>query len=57
MAQYQHLGVYSDWVDEAMRQGPLYPPAAPGRETRARLRDRAPVVPPLQPIQKPVHQE
>ena len=36
---YQHLGIYSDWVDEARRQGPLYPLAAPGRETRVRLRD------------------
>jgi dienelactone hydrolase len=35
---YQHLGIFSDWVDEARRQGPLYPMAAPGRETRARLR-------------------
>lgn len=35
---YQHLGIFSDWVDEARRQGPLYPVAAPGRETRARLR-------------------
>jgi dienelactone hydrolase len=36
---YQDLGIYSDWVDEARRQGPLYPMAAPGRETRARLRE------------------
>jgi dienelactone hydrolase len=36
---YQHLGIFSDWVDEARRQGPLYPHAAPGPETRARLRD------------------
>ncbi len=36
---YQHLGIFSDWVDEARRQGPLYPTAAPGRETRARLRE------------------
>jgi dienelactone hydrolase len=36
---YQHLGIYSDWVDEARRQGPLYPVAGPGRETRARLRE------------------
>jgi dienelactone hydrolase len=35
---YQHLGIFSDWVDEARRQGPLYPLAAPGPETRARLR-------------------
>ncbi len=36
---YQHLGIFSDWVDEARRQAPLYPLAAPGRETRARLRE------------------
>lgn len=39
MTIYQDLGVFSDWVDEARRQGPLYPLAAPGRETRARLRE------------------
>ncbi len=39
MGDYRHLGIYSDWVDEARRQGPLYPLAAPGPETRARLRD------------------
>jgi dienelactone hydrolase len=36
---YQHLGIYSDWVDEARRQTPLYPLAAPGPQTRAALRD------------------
>jgi dienelactone hydrolase len=36
---YQDLGVFSDWVDEARRQGPLYPLAGPGRETRSRLRE------------------
>ena len=36
---YQHLGIFSDWVDEARRHGPLYPVAAPGQETRARLRE------------------
>ena len=36
---YQHLGVYSDWVEEAYRQRELYPPAAPGRETQARVRE------------------
>jgi len=39
MTTYQDLGIFSDWVDEARRQGPLYPVAAPGRETRARLRE------------------
>ncbi len=28
---YQHLGVYSDWVDAAQRQAPLFPIAAAGR--------------------------
>ena len=36
---YQHLGVYSDWVEEAYRQRELFPPAAPGRETQARVRE------------------
>ncbi len=39
MTMYQHLGIYSDWVAEARRQGPLYPLAVPGRETRRRLRE------------------
>src|SRR5512136_2091779 len=37
--RYQHLGVFSDWVDEARRQQPLYPLAAPGVETQRRLRE------------------
>jgi dienelactone hydrolase len=37
--QYQHLGIYSDWVAEAHRQHPLYPSAAPGPETQQRLRE------------------
>jgi dienelactone hydrolase len=37
--EYLHLGVYSDWVEEARRQGPLYPPAAPGPETQRRVRE------------------
>ncbi len=36
---YQHLGVYSDWVDVANRQQPLYPLAAPGPATQARVRE------------------
>ena len=36
---YQHLGVFSDWVDEALRQQPLYPVAKPGIETQTRLRE------------------
>jgi hypothetical protein len=36
---YQHLGVYSDWVDVARRQQTLYPAAAPGPATQARVRE------------------
>jgi dienelactone hydrolase len=36
---YRHLGVYSDWVDAAWRQGPLFPVAAPGKFTRQRVRE------------------
>jgi dienelactone hydrolase len=36
---YQHLGAFSDWVTAAHRQQPLYPIAAPGPETQARLRE------------------
>jgi dienelactone hydrolase len=40
MAQtYRQLGIFSDWVDEARRQGPLYPEAAPGRETQRLVRE------------------
>ncbi len=40
MAQsYRHLGIFSDWVDEARRQGPLFPVAAPGRATQQRVRE------------------
>lgn len=35
---YQHLGVYSDLVEEARRQGPLHPLAAPGPQTQALVR-------------------
>jgi dienelactone hydrolase len=34
---YQHLGIFSDWVEEARRQRGLFGPALPGRETRGRL--------------------
>jgi dienelactone hydrolase len=37
--RFQHLGIYSDWVDEARRQGPLYPLAAPGLETQRKVRE------------------
>jgi dienelactone hydrolase len=36
---YPHLGPFSDWVDEAHRQRPLYPAALPGPETQTRVRD------------------
>lgn len=36
---YQQLGDFSDWVDEARRQGALFPVAPPGPTTQARLRD------------------
>jgi len=34
-----HLGVYSDLVDEAHRQQPLYPLAAPGPDTQRKVRE------------------
>jgi dienelactone hydrolase len=37
--QYQHLGVYSDWVQFAREQQPLYPTAKPGAETQRRVRE------------------
>ncbi len=30
--QYQHLGIFSDWVTEAKKKADLYPEANPGRE-------------------------
>jgi dienelactone hydrolase len=39
LTHYQHLGVYSDWVDAARQQQPLYPQAAPGPATQARVRE------------------
>ena len=36
---YQHLGVFSDWVQAAREQQPLFPAAAPGRETQQRVRE------------------
>src|SRR5438270_9594902 len=38
-SHYQHLGVYSDWVDAAGQQQPLFPAAPPGPATQARLRE------------------
>jgi len=37
--QYQHLGIFSDWVAAAHRQHPLYQTAAPGPQTRELIRD------------------
>ncbi len=39
MTTYTHLGIYSDLVDAAQRQQPLYPLARPGRETQERVRE------------------
>lgn len=36
---YQHLGVYSDWIDAANRQQTLFPKAAPGPQTQAHVRE------------------
>ncbi len=36
---YQHLGVYSDWVEAARAQQSLYPVAPPGLETQSRFRE------------------
>jgi len=37
--QYQHLGIFSDWVEAAKRRCRLYPLAEPGSETRHKLRE------------------
>jgi dienelactone hydrolase len=37
--QYQHLGIFSDWVQAARRQQPLFPVAPPGPETQWRVRE------------------
>jgi hypothetical protein len=36
--EYQHLGIYSDWVAEAKRQADLFPLAMPGPETQRLVR-------------------
>jgi dienelactone hydrolase len=36
---YQHLGIFSDWVEAAKQQGSLYRLAEPGPETRGKLRE------------------
>lgn len=35
---YQHLGIFSDWVEAARLQQPLFPLAKPGKETQAQVR-------------------
>ena len=37
--QYQHLGIFSDWVDAAQRQQVLYPMTNPGPQTQALIRE------------------
>lgn len=39
MNHFEHLGPYSDWVDEARRHGPVFPLAAPGADSQARVRE------------------
>ena len=36
---YTHLGIYSDWVAEAGKQGEVFPIARPGMETQRRVRE------------------
>lgn len=37
--QYHDLGIFSDWVDVAVAQQPLFPIAAPGLATQQRVRE------------------
>ncbi|HEX7435029.1 MAG TPA: hypothetical protein VF326_15365 [Anaerolineaceae bacterium] len=37
-SHYKHLGIFSDLVDEANRQGNVFPSASPGMETRERIK-------------------
>jgi len=37
--RYQHLGEFSDLVEAALRQQPLFPQADPGLETQARVKE------------------
>lgn len=39
MTTYQHLDVFSDWVEAARAQQALYPLARPGKQTRQRVRE------------------
>jgi len=36
---YRHLGIFSDIVLEAKRQGDILPPARPGVETQSKVRE------------------
>jgi dienelactone hydrolase len=36
---YQHLGIYSDLVEDARRQNPIYPLAVPGIATQQKVRE------------------
>jgi dienelactone hydrolase len=36
---YENLGIFSDWVEEAYRQTPLFPLASPGSATQAKVRE------------------
>jgi dienelactone hydrolase len=36
---YQHLGIYSDLVDDARRQAPVFPLAVPGTATQNKVRE------------------
>src|SRR3972149_7116530 len=36
---YQHLGIYSDWVENARRQGLVLPLAIPGSATQQKVRE------------------
>jgi dienelactone hydrolase len=38
-APFEHLGIYSDWVSAADEHGHIHPIAAPGAETRNRIRE------------------
>ena len=35
----RYLGIYSDWIDAARAQGPLFPVAPPGPATQQRVRE------------------
>jgi hypothetical protein len=39
MARYQHLGIFSDWVEAARNQSELYPVAPPGAQTQRRVKE------------------